>query len=83
MCSRSLLNLQDIVSGGVEAEAEQSLSNVRAIICFWTALISLQLKAVIEASGSSFDKVIKTTVFLKNVCFLLIIVLRALIWACR
>jgi len=41
----------DLVQGGVEAEAEQALTN---------------LKEVVEAAGSSLSKVVKTTVFLKN-----------------
>ncbi|KAJ3574609.1 hypothetical protein NP233_g1644 [Leucocoprinus birnbaumii] len=40
-----------IVSGGVEAQAQQALDN---------------LKAVVEASGSELGKVAKVTVFLKN-----------------
>ncbi len=36
---------------GIEAQATQSLKNV---------------KAIVEAAGSSMDKVIKTTVFMKN-----------------
>lgn len=36
---------------GVEAQAEQALTNV---------------KSLIEASGASMDKVVKTTVFIKN-----------------
>jgi len=40
-----------IVTGGIEAEAKQALKN---------------LKAVLEASGSAVNKVVKTTVFLKS-----------------
>ncbi|KAL5494829.1 hypothetical protein ACEPAF_4007 [Sanghuangporus sanghuang] len=40
-----------VVEGGVEEHAKQALAN---------------LKAVVEASGSSVDKVAKTTVFIKN-----------------
>ena len=40
----------EIVSG-IEAQAKQALTNVRSLL---------------EASGSSMDKVIKTTVFIKN-----------------
>jgi 2-iminobutanoate/2-iminopropanoate deaminase len=40
-----------LVSGGVEAETERVLEN---------------LKAVLEAAGSSLQRVIKTTVFLKD-----------------
>ncbi|KAI0347880.1 YjgF-like protein [Trametopsis cervina] len=40
-----------LVEGGVEAQAEQSLKN---------------LKAVIEAGGSELGKIVKTTVFLAN-----------------
>ncbi|KAI5119716.1 hypothetical protein M0805_001430 [Coniferiporia weirii] len=40
-----------IVDGEIEAQAKQALAN---------------LKSVVEASGSSLDKVVKTTVFLKN-----------------
>jgi len=41
----------EIVSGGIEEQTKQSLAN---------------LKAVVEASGSSVGQVAKTTVFLKN-----------------
>jgi 2-iminobutanoate/2-iminopropanoate deaminase len=41
----------EIVSGGVEAQTRRVLEN---------------LKAVLEAAGSSMDKVIKTTIFLKD-----------------
>ncbi|MCD7825567.1 MAG: RidA family protein [Clostridiaceae bacterium] len=41
----------ELVTGSVEAQAKQALSN---------------LKALIEASGSSMDKVVKTVVFIKN-----------------
>jgi 2-iminobutanoate/2-iminopropanoate deaminase len=40
-----------IVEGGIEVQTERVLENV---------------KAVLEASGSSFDRVLKTTVFLKD-----------------
>ncbi|WP_206460105.1 RidA family protein [Anaerovorax sp. IOR16] len=40
-----------IVAGGIEEQAKQSLSNI---------------KAILEEAGSSMDKVIKTTVFIKN-----------------
>ncbi|MBE5935759.1 MAG: RidA family protein [Lachnospiraceae bacterium] len=40
-----------LVTGTIEEQADRALSN---------------LKALIEASGSSMDKVIKTTVFIKN-----------------
>ena len=40
-----------LADGGVENQTKQSLEN---------------LKAVLEASGSSFDKVLKTTVFIKD-----------------
>ncbi|CEG80073.1 Putative Endoribonuclease L-PSP [Rhizopus microsporus] len=41
----------DIVKGGIKEQTEQVLKN---------------LEAVLKASGSSFDKVVKTTVFLKD-----------------
>jgi 2-iminobutanoate/2-iminopropanoate deaminase len=41
----------DFVSGGIKAQTRQALLN---------------LKAVLEAAGSSLEKVVKTTVFLKN-----------------
>jgi len=41
----------EVVPGGIEEQTAQSLSN---------------LKAVVEASGSSLNQVAKTTVFLKN-----------------
>lgn len=41
----------ELVSGGVEEQAEQAFSN---------------LKALVEASGTSMDKVVKTVVFIKN-----------------
>ena len=41
----------ELVTGSVEEQAEQAFSN---------------LKALIEASGSSMDKVVKTVVFIKN-----------------
>ncbi len=41
----------ELAAGGVEAQARQSLEN---------------LKAVLEEAGSSMDKVIKTTCFLKD-----------------
>ncbi|MEA4987386.1 MAG: RidA family protein [Anaerovorax sp.] len=40
-----------IVEGGIEEQTKQSLSNI---------------KAILEEAGSSMDKVIKTTVFIKN-----------------
>ncbi|BFZ16636.1 hypothetical protein BsWGS_19675 [Bradybaena similaris] len=42
----------EIVPGGTVAEAEQVLKN---------------LGSILEASGSSFDRVVKTTVLLKNI----------------
>lgn len=41
----------ELITGSVEEQAKQALSN---------------LKALIEASGSSMDKVVKTVVFIKN-----------------
>lgn len=41
----------ELVNGSVEEQAEQAFTN---------------LKALIEASGSSMDKVVKTVVFIKN-----------------
>ena len=41
----------EIAEGGVEAQAEQALSN---------------LKALLEAAGSSMENVVKTTVFIKD-----------------
>lgn len=41
----------NIVEGGIEEQTKQSLTNV---------------KAVLEAAGSSMDKVVKTTCFIKN-----------------
>jgi len=41
----------ELVTGSVEEQAEQAFSN---------------LKALVEASGSSMDKVVKTVVFIKN-----------------
>lgn len=40
-----------VIEGGVEEQTQQALKN---------------LKAVVEASGSELGKVVKTTVFLKN-----------------
>ena len=40
-----------LVEGGIEIQAERALENV---------------KALLEASGSSMDKVVKTVVFIKN-----------------
>ena len=40
-----------LVSGGIEAETERALEN---------------LKAVLEAAGSSLERVVKTTVFLRD-----------------
>lgn len=45
------MTLGDIVKGGIKEQTEQVLKN---------------LEAVLKASGSSFDKVVKTTVFLKD-----------------
>lgn len=42
----------DLVSGGIEAETRQALTNV---------------KNVLEAAGSSLDNVLKTTVFLRDI----------------
>ena len=42
----------DFAPGGVEAQARQSLTNLRAVL---------------EASGSGMDKVVKTTVFLRDI----------------
>lgn len=41
----------ELVEGGIEAQTEQVFAN---------------LKAVLEAAGSSFDKVVKATVFLQD-----------------
>jgi 2-iminobutanoate/2-iminopropanoate deaminase len=41
----------NLVEGGVEAEARQAMAN---------------LQAVLEAGGSSFDRVVKTVIFLAN-----------------
>jgi 2-iminobutanoate/2-iminopropanoate deaminase len=41
----------EVVEGGIEAQTEQVFAN---------------LKAVLEAAGSSFDKVVKATVFLQD-----------------
>ena len=41
-----------LVEGGVQAQTRQALNN---------------LKAILEAAGSSLDKVVKTTVFLKDI----------------
>jgi 2-iminobutanoate/2-iminopropanoate deaminase len=41
----------ELVPGGIEAETRQTIEN---------------LKTILEAAGSSLDKVIKTTVYLKN-----------------
>ena len=41
----------NLVEGGIEVQAEQALKNV---------------KNLVEASGSSLDKVVKTVVFIKN-----------------
>lgn len=41
----------ELVTGGVEEQAEQAFGN---------------LKALVEASGSSMDKVVKTVVFIQN-----------------
>lgn len=45
-------NTGELVSGGIEAETRQTLKN---------------LNAVLVASGSSLEQVLKTTVFLKNI----------------
>ena len=42
----------DLVAGGVEAETQQALTN---------------LKNVLEAGGSGLDRVVKTTVFLRDI----------------
>jgi 2-iminobutanoate/2-iminopropanoate deaminase len=42
----------ELVEGGVEAQAEQTMKN---------------LAAVLEAAGSSFDQVVKTTIFLRYI----------------
>ncbi len=42
----------NFVEGGIAAQTRQVLEN---------------LKSVVEAAGSSFDRVVKTTVFLKNI----------------
>ena len=42
---------QDVVTGGIAEQTAQVLEN---------------LKAIIEAAGSSLDRVVKATVFLKN-----------------
>ena len=42
---------QKLVEGGIEAQARQALENV---------------KAIVEAAGSSLEKVVKVTVFLKD-----------------
>ena len=41
----------EIVSGGIKAETERALLNI---------------KAIVEAAGSSLEKVVKTTVFLRD-----------------
>jgi 2-iminobutanoate/2-iminopropanoate deaminase len=41
----------EIVSGGIKAETERALLNI---------------KAIVEAAGSSMEKVVKTTVFLRD-----------------
>lgn len=41
----------EVVAGGIEEQTKQSLENV---------------KAILEEAGSSMDKIIKTTVFIKN-----------------
>lgn len=45
-------NTGDLVQGGIEAETRQALVN---------------LKVILEASGSSMENVIKTTVFLRDI----------------
>jgi 2-iminobutanoate/2-iminopropanoate deaminase len=42
----------NVVEGGIAVQTRQVMEN---------------LKAVVEAAGSSFDRVVKTTVFLKNI----------------
>lgn len=42
----------EIIAGGIEAQAEQVLKNLRAVL---------------EAAGSSLDKVVKTTVYLTDI----------------
>src|SRR5437879_12131563 len=42
---------QSLISGGIEQQTEQTLKN---------------LTAILTAAGSSWEKVVKTTVFLKN-----------------
>ena len=42
---------QKLVEGGIEAQARQALENV---------------KAIVEAAGSSLEKVVKVTIFLKD-----------------
>ncbi|NLY42620.1 MAG: RidA family protein [Clostridiaceae bacterium] len=42
----------EVVDGGIEEQTEQVMKN---------------LKAVLEAAGSSMDKVVKTTVFIKDI----------------
>ena len=44
-------NTGEIVSGGIKAETERVLLNI---------------KAIVEAAGSSLEKVVKTTVFLRD-----------------
>ncbi len=44
-------SLGKLVEGGIEAQTEQTLKNLRSVV---------------EAAGSSMDKVIKTTVYLQN-----------------
>ncbi|KAG2136525.1 YjgF-like protein [Suillus bovinus] len=50
-CMPIVPSTMQIVEGGIEEQAKQALAN---------------LKAVLEASSSSVGKVVKTTVFLKN-----------------
>lgn len=45
-------NTGKLVDGGIQEQAQQALEN---------------LKAVLEAAGSSLDNVVKTTVFLQNI----------------
>ena len=44
---------QQIVEGDIQVQTERVLKNIQGIL---------------EASGTSLDKVVKTTVFLKNMC---------------
>ena len=46
------IQLGNLVAGGIEAETRQTLTN---------------LKHILEAAGSGLDKVVKTTVFLRDI----------------